>query len=237
MPSICANNCSYLPVLSRTITWYEGVRRMVSRFALASAASFSRVHRRVGMELELDLIALEQRAQIINSFICRRMFIAAIRFSTRVGTGPKRSRISSRTSSRSAVDARAPSADRAPAARFRRARSCQGCRPECRAQFRLEVRPRRLAAQFSNRLLHHLGIELESHRRDFARLFAAEQIAGAAMFEVANRELETGAAFGLDQLAQGVDAPLGLARDDVLAGNQQISIGLALARPTRPRNW
>ena len=53
------------------------------------------------------------------------------------------------------------------------------------------------------------------------------------MLEVAHRELEAAAAFGLDQLAQGLDAPLGVARDDVLARNQQIGVGL-LARAPDP---
>ncbi len=60
-------------------------------------------------------------------------------------------------------------------------------------------------------------------------LLVTEQVAGAAMLEVRHRELETAAALGLDQLAQRVDSPLGVARDDVLAGNQQVRVRL-LAR-------
>src|SRR6202040_525547 len=62
-----------------------------------------------------------------------------------------------------------------------------------------------------------------------AVLLVAEQVAGAAMLEVGHRQFETAAALGLDQLTQSVDSPLGVAGDDVLAGNQQVR-GRLLAR-------
>jgi hypothetical protein len=49
------------------------------------------------------------------------------------------------------------------------------------------------------------------------------------MFEIGHRELEAAAAFGFDQLAERIDSPLRVARDDVLAGDEQIRVGL-LAR-------
>ena len=96
-------------------------------------------------------------------------------------------------------------------------------------QLGLEVGTIRPAAQFGDRFFHHLGIKLEADRRDLAVLLMAKQVAGAAMLEVGHRQLEAAAALGLDQLAQGVDSPLGVARDDVLAGNQQVGVRL-LAR-------
>ncbi len=69
-----------------------------------------------------------------------------------------------------------------------------------------------------NRRLHHLGVKLEPHRGDLPRLLIAKQIAGAADFEIVQRQLEA-AAQAVD-LLQCAQAPLGVGRDGMLAGNQ-----------------
>src|ERR1700683_840094 len=101
------------------------------------------------------------------------------------------------------------------------------------AQLGLEIGPHRLPPEVVDRLLHHLRVQLESDRGDFAVLFAPEQIARAAMLEVRHRKFETTARFGIDQFLERLDAPLGIARDDVLAGNQQVRVCL-LARASDP---
>ena len=103
---------------------------------------------------------------------------------------------------------------------------------DAETQLGLEIGPLRLAAQLRNRLLHHLGVQLEADRRDLAVLLAPEQIAGAAMLEVGHRKFEPSPTrFGIDQFPQRLDAPLRVARDDVLAGNQQVCVGLLARAP------
>src|SRR5208282_2054816 len=97
-------------------------------------------------------------------------------------------------------------------------------RGHCDAKLGLEVGATGLAAQFGNRLFHRLGIGLEPNRRGLSVLLMAGQVACAAMFEVGHRELETAAALGLDQFTERIDSPLGVARNDVFAGNQQVCV-------------
>src|SRR5712692_4495084 len=94
-----------------------------------------------------------------------------------------------------------------------------------------EVGAHRLAAQLGNRLFHHLGVELEADRRDLPVLLVAEQIAGAAVLEIGHRELEPTTAFGFDQFTERIDSPLGIAGDDVFAGDEKICVRLLARAP------
>src|SRR5579875_634123 len=63
---------------------------------------------------------------------------------------------------------------------------------DAEAEFGLEVGMLRFAAKLVNRLLHHLGVQLEPYRRDLTGLLAAKEIARAAMLEIAHRKLKAG---------------------------------------------
>ena len=80
-----------------------------------------------------------------------------------------------------------------------------------------------LAAQLAHGLLEHLRVELEPDGRDVPRLLLAEQVAGAADLEVVRREAE--AAAQVVELLQHAEPLLGVGRDQMLAGDQQVGVG------------
>src|SRR5918999_3861188 len=59
------------------------------------------------------------------------------------------------------------------------------------ADFRLHLGRHLLALELLHRLLHHLGIQLESDGGDLAGLLLAQKISRAANFQIVQRQLES----------------------------------------------
>ena len=79
-----------------------------------------------------------------------------------------------------------------------------------------------LAAQLAHGLLEQVRVELEPDGRDVPRLLLAEQVARAADLEIVRREPE--AAAQVVQLLQHAEPLLGVGRDQMLAGDEQVGV-------------
>ena len=95
----------------------------------------------------------------------------------------------------------------------------------------------RLAAQLAHRLLEQLQIGLDADRRDVAALLAAQEVAGAADFEIAGGDTEARAEVG--ELAQRLQAlcARGLGEHAIAGPPGDSSSASWFERPTRPRSW
>src|SRR5216117_3572774 len=79
----------------------------------------------------------------------------------------------------------------------------------------------------SDRLFEQLGVHLEADGGDLARLLAAEDVSGAADFEIAGGDAESGAEVG--KLLDGGQALARVGGQDAIARNEQIAEGEAVA--------
>ncbi len=72
-------------------------------------------------------------------------------------------------------------------------------------------------------MAEELAVEVEADLGDVAGLFGAEEVAGAADFEVAHGDFEAGAEGGV--LLDGVDAFAGVALGDHFPGEEEDGVG------------
>ena len=91
-----------------------------------------------------------------------------------------------------------------------------------------------LALHLAHGLFEHGGVHLEADGLDVAGLLAAEHVARAAEFEVERGDLEAGAEVG--ELFERGEAAAGDLGELRLRWDQQIAVGAAVQRPTRPRS-
>ena len=80
-----------------------------------------------------------------------------------------------------------------------------------------------LALHFADGLGDHLAIQVVANRSDVTTLRLAEQVACAANFEVAHRDLESATKVG--GLADGLESFVGLFGEGLVAGVEQIGVG------------
>ena len=99
-------------------------------------------------------------------------------------------------------------------------------RQEVQPHLHLHPRLDLLALQRGDALLEQLAVELEADRRDMAALLRAEQVAGAADFQVAHGDFEAAAERGV--LLDRAEALAHVGEEPAVARQQQVGVGLVL---------
>ena len=101
-----------------------------------------------------------------------------------------------------------------------------GVGEEIQAKLHFEAGFGLLAFEVADALFEELAVKLKADGGDVAALFGAEQVAGAADFQVAHGDAEAAAQGGI--LFDGAEALAGLHQQAGMAGQQQVGVGLVL---------